>query len=313
MAYHLNMHEQWRTWWDQFQTGKLSDPNAVRQISDPMRLQLLYELHCSPKNELAVRAYDAIQSVCAERVGEPQVSPEKCITEIDSAAKELLMPDEPWFATVRKGFLQRRESDMVNQRRIDVQDFRDVYVHETHQHVLWGLYRVNTLTETFRIDEENAFIDVDDNPVDLDTQRVRVGVVHPLELAEPDRNRWDTAFADYNLHGFDQVERQIQHRYGPQVQPFSIGFDGEPLIEKLGIDGWKGDEFGWTTTLKRRFSWAGHLELSTLSIYEDRVSLSFRDLESDGDKEIRSVNPVVLFEAIRSIQQAISAGERDSS
>lgn len=104
-------------------------------------------------------------------------------------------------ATIQAG---RLEQAMVTGRRWSTDDFASLLVRHplmTHlaQKLIWGGFDAKgNRVATFRVTEERDYADPDDNVASL-KNAATVGVVHPLELTESERNRWGEVLGDYEV------------------------------------------------------------------------------------------------------------------
>ena len=109
---------------------------------------------------------------------------------------------------------RRFERALRKQRAWTTEAFRDdILGHPllgmlAHKFV-WGIFEDEKLVETFRIDESNEPIDVEDEPVDIASQKNRtIRLVHPLHLQEEELAKWVQTFADYEIiQPFEQLSR----------------------------------------------------------------------------------------------------------
>jgi hypothetical protein len=109
----------------------------------------------------------------------------------------------------------RLEQAMVTMRRWAVADFETFLVKHpvmTHltRRLVWGQYTSPTaLAATFRMTDEGEYASATDSPVTLDPAR-SVGIVHPMQLGEADRNAWGQLFGDYEIvPPFPQLARPV--------------------------------------------------------------------------------------------------------
>lgn len=115
-------------------------------------------------------------------------------------------------ATIQAG---RLEQAMVTGRRWNSEDFETLLVRHplmTHlaQKLIWGGFDAQgKRVVTFRVTEERDFADPDDDAVKLDGAAT-VGVVHPLELTDAERERWGEVQGDYEVVSpFAQLGRAV--------------------------------------------------------------------------------------------------------
>ena len=127
----------------------------------------------------------------------------------DQLLREVLAdPNHPLFPSFSAGQFRRFEQMMISARRLNEATFRQLFRTIPAQHVLWGTYDGDgNLRGTFRLDEDYAAVDWNDDPFDFDPH-VRVGVVHPAEMGPQSSRAWAEVFADYELvPHFEQLQR----------------------------------------------------------------------------------------------------------
>jgi hypothetical protein len=168
---------------------------------------------------------------------------------LSSAAVEewkLLKKQIKQVATVQA---ERLEKAMVAGRRWTPDDFETLLVRHplmTHlaQKLIWGAYdRSGKRGVSFRVTEERDLADVEENAFDLKGVD-RVGVLHPLEMTEEERNAWGQVLGDYEiitpfpqlgrktyaLEAGEAAQTELTRFKGIQVvAPTMIG-----ILEKLG-------------------------------------------------------------------------------
>ena len=110
---------------------------------------------------------------------------------------------------------ERLEHAMISQRRWKLSDFTELYVqHPLMFHIVrllvWGGYdKTGALVQSFRIDEDQQIVDVDEEPLDT-SDIVAVGVLHVMELDENDRQEWGDILSDYEIIApFEQLGRKV--------------------------------------------------------------------------------------------------------
>jgi predicted DNA-binding WGR domain protein len=110
----------------------------------------------------------------------------------------------------------RLEQAMVTGRRWKTADFQTLVVRQPlminlARLLLWGAYDGQTLRETFRVNEDQECVQVDDEPFTLGADAA-IGLVHPLQLDDGAREAWGQRFADYGIiPPFPQLGRAV-HR-----------------------------------------------------------------------------------------------------
>lgn len=219
---------------------------------------------------------------------------------VEALLDRLLFPlVEDQHDTITDAFFTRRERDMISQRRIPLDTFAAHFCHDVHRHVLWGTYLGKNLRDTFRIDETYNLLSIDDDPLDWEPH-VTVGVVHPMELTEKKRDQWQLVFAEYDLHGFDQLSRMTY--VAPEGNLFEIDALPDPFV--LG-------RLGWTTRetfeegegrLSREFAWNGNAEKGVIEFDEEGASLAFWSFDGPMSvllkRPLADVHPIIMSEAL---------------
>lgn len=108
----------------------------------------------------------------------------------------------------------RLERAMVTGRRWRAADFqRFLVAHPVLRHVLrrlvWAVEEAGQLVHTFRIDETNAWVDLEDDPVAVDPE-ASVVLPHPLRLGDALATAWGEVLADYEIVSpFEQLGRAV--------------------------------------------------------------------------------------------------------
>ncbi len=75
--------------------------------------------------------------------------------------------------------------------------------------LVWGVYTNNQLTDTFRYMEDGTFNTVDEEEYEW-TDKLTIGLVHPLELTAAQIAQWKDQLADYEVtQPFKQLDRPI--------------------------------------------------------------------------------------------------------
>jgi hypothetical protein len=107
----------------------------------------------------------------------------------------------------------RLEAAMCAQRRWPAADFLAFFAHHPVlrtlcQRLVWATFDGDgALTGAFRVSEDLSLADVDDAPFELQNGTA-VGLPHPLELEQDQREQWATLLADYKiLQPFEQLAR----------------------------------------------------------------------------------------------------------
>lgn len=137
----------------------------------------------------------------------PKTAPKEIVEEfkeVRDALKEVL-----------KGQKLRIENMLVRQYRWPIDRWQDLYC--THPvlrpftvRLVWGLYDdKGRLKTTFRSLEDGSLTDVNDEQVQL-PKTGKVGIIHPLELTDKQRNDWQQHLLDFEIvPPFPQLDRSV--------------------------------------------------------------------------------------------------------
>lgn len=142
-------------------------------------------------------------------------------------------------ADVAKTQVTRLEQALVTQRRWTKEDFERLLV----QHPLmtnlvrllvWGVYASGKLVATFRVAEDRTYTSARDEEFELEPEAV-IGLPHPLQMGEADKNSWGELFGDYEiLSPFAQLTRPTQKLTADELPGKSIerhtGAQLEPVV-----------------------------------------------------------------------------------
>lgn len=184
----------------------------------------------------------------------------------DAEKAKLAKADWTAFTKVLKGVLElqraRLEQAMVTMRRWKVADFEAFLVKHpvmTHltRRLVWGQYTTATaVASTFRVTDEGEYADAKDKPLKLDPA-LAVGIVHPMQLSEADRNAWGQVFGDYEIvPPFAQLGRPVHELEGKEATETELHrVDDAPVnsgkvwgfMEKRGWDRGSSSDHGVVT------------------------------------------------------------------
>lgn len=64
--------------------------------------------------------------------------------------------------------------------------------------LIWGIYKEETLTGSFRYMEDGSFNTVDEEELELPEDAV-IGLIHPIELSKEERDAWKEQLEDYEI------------------------------------------------------------------------------------------------------------------
>ena len=110
---------------------------------------------------------------------------------------------------------RRFERAMRTQRAWSIEDWQnDILEHPllgmlAHK-LLWGVYKGYNLVQAFRIDEENAPVDIEDDPLELTSFTAHdIRIIHPAQMVSEDIIAWTQTFSDYEvIQPFEQLARK---------------------------------------------------------------------------------------------------------
>ncbi|MEO1616691.1 MAG: WGR and DUF4132 domain-containing protein [Planctomycetota bacterium] len=200
-------------------------------------------------------------------------------------------------ATLQAG---RLEQAMVTGRRWTLSEFESLLVRHplmTHlvQKLIWGAFdKKGKRKELFRVTEERDYADVKDDSFSISKDH-QVGLVHPLEMSEPERGTWGEVMSDYELIApFPQLGREvfsIEKNQG--VKKALSGFDGTTLaaptmvftLEKLGWIRGEAMDAGCFDEHSKQFPSA---DVTAVIHYDGIVGMGYIDPEET--LKIQSVN-----------------------
>jgi len=161
--------------------------------------------------------------------------------------------------------IARLERFMVEGRRWPMKEHRRFLVeHPLLIHLVrrlvWGVYSKGALTGSFRVDEGGALVSPADEPFAL-RGNARIGIVHPVQLSQADRDAWAGAFADYEIiQPFRQLDRLVIAAKTEAARSLIASLDGADVfngrLRGLISQGWERgpvEDAGWFYSLRRRF------------------------------------------------------------
>ena len=150
--------------------------------------------------------------------------------------------------TIARTEVARLERAMVTSRRFNAAHLvarwsRHALLAQAARRVVWGVFSGPSLVGTFRVAEDGSYADADDLPFALDDD-ASIGVVHPLDLDAPTRERWGTIFGDYEiLQPFEQLGRIAFAASPAEAAAVLAGIKGamvpaRSLLRTLETHGW---------------------------------------------------------------------------
>ncbi|MBV7273890.1 DUF4132 domain-containing protein [Clostridiaceae bacterium UIB06] len=116
--------------------------------------------------------------------------------------------------------------------------------------LVWGIYKDNALTDSFRYMEDGSFNTKDEEEYELEDGMI-IGIVHPIELNNEDMDLWKEQFENYEIkQPFEQLNREIftlteEEKQGNTIERFGgIMLNGLSLLGKLTGFGWSKGAIG---------------------------------------------------------------------
>lgn len=110
--------------------------------------------------------------------------------------------------------------------------------------LIWGVYEDYKLKDTFRYMEDGTFNTKDEDEYEL-TEGSLVGLVHPVELTEEDRQLWKEQLENYEIkQPFLQIARPIyavteEEKAAKSIERFGgIIINSLSLLGKITASGW---------------------------------------------------------------------------
>jgi predicted DNA-binding WGR domain protein len=183
----------------------------------------------------------------------------------------------------------RLEQAMVTGRRWRPGDFDRLIVrHPLMTHLarllLWGGFdAAGNLAGTFRVTEEQDYADAADEPISL-AGFASIGIVHPLQIAEAEKNAWGEVFSDYAIiPPFVQIGRPVYRLEANEAEQTAITrFKGLNIVaptlvfglEKLNWQRGLAQDAGMFDEHSKQFPAAN---ITAVVLYEGCVSMGYID------------------------------------
>lgn len=108
---------------------------------------------------------------------------------------------------------QRLEYVLMCDRKWTCENWKKLFVKNPVMHcfaigLIWGIYKDSELTESFRYMDDGSFTNIDEDEIQL-PENASIGLVHPIELSEEQKNAWIEQLSDYEItQPFNQLTRQ---------------------------------------------------------------------------------------------------------
>lgn len=151
--------------------------------------------------------------------------------------------------TVVENQKQRLEYVLMCDRRWTCENWKNLFVKNPIMHcfaigLIWGIYEGSELKESFRYMDDGSFTNIEEDEIQL-PENASIGLVHPIELSEEQKNAWIEQLSDYEItQPFNQLARKC---FKPTLEELNMNkitrFDGisignYTLRGKLTKQGW---------------------------------------------------------------------------
>ena len=109
---------------------------------------------------------------------------------------------------------QRLEYVLMLDRKWSAEAWKALFVKNPLMHcfaigLIWGIYENGCLKTSFRYLDDGSFTNSDDDEIEL-SEVMQIGLVHPLELTEHEKEAWLEQLDDYEIiQPFDQLKRKV--------------------------------------------------------------------------------------------------------
>ena len=116
--------------------------------------------------------------------------------------------------TVVNAQKQRLEYVLMLDRKWTAEAWKALFVKKPLMHcfaigLIWGIYENGCLKTSFRYLDDGSFTNSDDDEIEL-SEVMQIGLVHPLELTEHEKEAWLEQLDDYEIvQPFDQLKRKV--------------------------------------------------------------------------------------------------------
>lgn len=257
-----------------------------------------------------------------------QDDPEKA-----EAARRAYREMKKQLKTVAAAQKLRFEQVLMTGRTWSAVRWKELFVNNPLMHrfsigLIWGVYEGDALKETFRYMEDGTF-----NTMEEETYTFKegdsIGLVHPAELSEEEREAWKEQLSDYEItQPVDQLARPVfLLKEEERAESFLSRFQGTvvnalSLSGKLLRQGWYrgpvGDNGEYSTFCREDGKIGAELSFSGCGIQEENTNVVLRELSfykkqlSESEEESRLLLvpeevPLRYFSEIV-LQTALAAG-----
>ncbi|MDS0527665.1 DUF4132 domain-containing protein [Clostridium sp. SHJSY1] len=110
--------------------------------------------------------------------------------------------------------------------------------------LVWGVYKDNSLVDSFRYMEDGSFNTKDEEEYELEDEMI-IGIIHPIELNSEDMSLWKEQFENYEIkQPFEQLNREIFTVTEEEKKNNTVERFGGTMLNGLSLLG-KLTDFGW--------------------------------------------------------------------
>jgi len=114
--------------------------------------------------------------------------------------------------TVVENQKQRLEYVLMCDRKWTCENWKNLFVKNPVMHcfaigLIWGIYNGSELLESFRYMDDGSFTNIDEDEFEI-PENAEIGLVHPIELTDEQKNAWIEQLSDYEItQPFNQLGR----------------------------------------------------------------------------------------------------------
>lgn len=175
---------------------------------------------------------------------DPEKSAESC-----AAFKEM----KKQMKTTVSSQKMRLELALSTERKWICEAWKKLFVKNPIMHqfaigLIWGIYEENTLTQTFRYMEDGSFNTEDEEEFMLpedNSEKTKIGLVHPVELSEESIETWKSQLEDYEVtQPIEQLSRPVYYITEEETDRQTMERFGGCILNDLSLQG-KMQNMGW--------------------------------------------------------------------
>ncbi len=143
----------------------------------------------------------------------------------------------------------RLELALSSERKWKCEDWKNLFIKNPIMHqfaisLIWGVYKEEMLTDTFRYMEDGSFNTAEEEEYEL-LPDCLIGLVHPIELTEEQKNTWKEQLEDYEIvQSIEQLDRNVYSITEEEVTMKYLERFGGKVINDLSFIG-KLSSMGW--------------------------------------------------------------------